>query len=137
MTTGTFLCFDYGEKRIGVAVGQSRTETASPLTTIDVTRNTPEWSQITRLIDEWQPQAMVVGLPLTMDDGRQPLTESAQRFARQLEGRYRLPVHMADERLSTWEAKARTQSTDNLDPVAAQIILEGWLREYKSPDTKK
>lgn len=129
MTTETFICFDYGEKRIGVAVGQSLTETATPLETISVIRNTPEWPRVSKLINEWQPSALVVGLPLTMDDSNQPLTDSAQRFARQLEGRYHLPVHMADERLTTWEAKQRTSSDNDLDPVAAQVILEGWLRE--------
>jgi len=126
----TLICFDFGEKRIGVAVGQTITATATPLETVHVRHNEPDWNRITELIHQWQPSALVVGQPLSMDGTRQLLTDLAERFARQLEHRYRLPVHLADERLSTYEAKNRLKDINNLDPVAAQVILESWLLEY-------
>ena len=129
MNPETYLCFDYGEKRIGIAVGQTLTGTASPLETVTVNRNQPDWHRISLLIDEWKPAALVVGLPRTMFDGDQPLMDSVRRFARQLEGRYGLQVHLADERLTTYEARQRTGSDVDLDPVAAQVILETWLRD--------
>ena len=130
MQPETLICFDYGEKRIGVAVGQTITATATPLETIRVRNNQPDWNRISGLIEQWRPAALVVGQPLNMDGTRQLLTDLAERFARQLEGRYHLPVHLADERLSTYEAKDRLQDDHNLDPVAAQVILESWLLEY-------
>ena len=130
MLPATLICFDYGEKRIGVAVGQTITATATPLETIHVRNNQPDWNRISGLIEQWHPAALVVGQPLNMDGTRQLLTDLAERFARQLEGRYHLPVHLADERLSTYEAKDRLQDVHNLDPVAAQVILESWLQEY-------
>ena len=129
MSDKVFLCFDHGEKRIGVAVGQSITATATPLETIDCQHGKPDWSEIARLIEQWQPSGLVVGKPLTMQGERQQATDAAERFARQLHGRYRLPLYFADERLSTHEAKQRLQDTYNVDPVAAQVILESWLAE--------
>lgn len=126
----TLIGFDFGEKRIGVAVGQTITATATPLETVRVRHKVPDWNRITELIQQWQPSALVVGQPLSMDGTRQLLTDLAERFARQLEHRYRLPVHLADERLSTYEAKNRLKDINNLDPVAAQVILESWLLEY-------
>lgn len=126
----TLICFDFGEKNIGVAVGQTITATATPLETVHVRNSKPDWNRITKLIGQWRPTALVVGLPLNMDGTRQPMTDLADEFARQLEIRYHLPVHRADERLSTIEAKHRLRDIENLDPVAAQIILESWLLEY-------
>jgi putative Holliday junction resolvase len=127
-----FLCFDYGKKRIGVAVGQTITSTASPLETINVINNNPDWESITRLINTWQPVSLIVGVPLTMQGARQKMTEAATRFIRQLKGRYNLPVYEIDERLSSYEAKQRLGSTWNIDSVAAQAILETWLSENKN-----
>ncbi|MBF8268428.1 MAG: Holliday junction resolvase [Gammaproteobacteria bacterium] len=129
MSVVTYLCFDYGTRRIGVAVGQTLTATASPLATIRVVNGIPDWRGITALVRQWQPQALVVGLPVTMTDDNQPLTAKAEKFARQLAGRYRIPVHRAEERLTTYAAKHRLKRTTDLDPVAAQIILESWLQE--------
>ena len=129
MTVATYLCFDYGTKRIGVAVGQTLISTATPLATVRVNSGRPDWSRLTALIREWRPEALVVGVPLTMDNARQALTDKAEKFARQLEGRYRLPVHRAEERLTTHAAKTRLRRTSDLDPVAAQIILESWLAD--------
>ena len=126
------LCFDYGEKRIGVAVGQTLTGTATPLETVPVKNNKPDWERIAELIKQWSPDALVVGDPLHMDGSRQDMTEAADRFSRQLAGRYKLDVHRADERLTSHEAKQRLKDTRNLDPVAAQIMLESWLAAYQS-----
>ena len=93
---GAVLGFDYGVRKIGVAVGQTVTRTATPLQTLPTRDHRPDWAAITRLIAEWQPEALVVGLPFEMDDTEAPVAARARRFARQLEGRYRLPVHLAD-----------------------------------------
>ena len=131
MSVETFICFDYGEKRIGVAVGQTLTDTATPLDTIEVKNRNPDWRKISELLKRWQPHALIVGSPLNMDDSRQEIAELADKFARQLEGRYELQVHRADERLTTYEAKTRLKKQEDLDPVAAQIILESWLHDQR------
>jgi putative Holliday junction resolvase len=129
----TLLAFDFGLKRIGVAVGQTLTGTASPLQTVPVRRDTPDWPAIVRLIETWAPNALVVGMPLNMDGTEQEMTRCAKRFGRQLEGRFGLSVHLVDERLSTREAKTRLSSVGRgaaeTDPVAAQVILESWLSD--------
>ncbi len=126
----TLLGFDYGEKRIGVAVGQTLTATASPLATIKVKNHRPDWDTVSRLIETWKPDALVVGLPLNMDGTPQAMTSAAERFVRQLHGRYRVPVRTVDERLSTFEAKKRSKSRRHpVDPIAAQLILETWLTQ--------
>lgn len=126
----TLLCFDFGTKRIGVAVGQTLTDTASPLEIITVRNNRPDWERIGALISQWQPQALVVGNPLNMDGSRHPIGAVVDAFVRKLQGRYRLPVLRADERLTTVEARSRQPgSSDAVDHVAAQVILEGWLQD--------
>lgn len=129
MNAETFICFDYGAKRIGVAVGQTLTGTATPLETVNVLNGRPDWNQIGAVIRQWQPDALIVGQPVNMDDSRQIITDNAEKFARQLAGRYQLQVYMAEERLTTYEARNRLKRTRDLDPVAAQIILESWLRD--------
>jgi len=125
----TLLCFDYGQKRIGVAVGQAITGTATPLQIINVYNNQPEWDRIQQMIKDWQPEALIVGIPIQMDDSRQEMTAAAERFVRQLEGRFHLPVFGVDERLSTFEAKNRSGMEKEIDSIAAQAILETWLAE--------
>ena len=125
----TLICFDYGNKRIGVAVGQTLTGTATPVGTVPVYKGVPDWDLITRHINEWNPDALVVGKPLNMDDSGQPMTSASNRFADELAGRFKQPIYRTDERLSSYEAKSRLQDSYNLDPVAAQIILETWLDE--------
>ncbi len=132
----TLLGFDYGHKRIGVAVGQTLTATATPLTTVRVTAAEPDWAGIGELIETWQPDALVVGIPLNMDGTEQATTRTAREFGRELARRFRLPVHSADERLSTVEARRRLVEAGrhalDEDPVAAQIILEAWLQEHQA-----
>ncbi|MES9935057.1 MAG: Holliday junction resolvase RuvX [Sedimenticola sp.] len=132
---GTLLGFDYGPSKIGVAVGQTLTGSASPLDTLRSVQEKPDWEGITRLIEEWKPEALVVGLPFNMDDTEAEIAPRARRFARQLEGRYHLPVHMADERLTSLEAKRqlgrKPKKIEELDAIAAKLILETWLTDPK------
>lgn len=123
----TFLCFDFGSKNIGAAVGQTITKTAQPLKTIRNRNNRPDWDDIGALIKTWVPDALIVGLPLNMENGRQEMTYASERFMRQLHGRWLLPVYSAEERLSSFEAAQRAGGTAELDPIAAQVILESWL----------
>ncbi len=126
----TLLGFDFGEKRTGVAVGQSLTGTATALITLHSRNNKPDWPSIEALIKEWQPNALVVGIPVHMDGKEQPMTLAARKFVRQLEGRFHLPVHEAEERLSSVEAEeALGNDADkaDIDREAARIILQSWL----------
>jgi putative pre-16S rRNA nuclease len=125
----TLLCFDCGEKRIGAAVGQTITATATALETINTINNKPDWETISRLIKEWSPDRLVVGKPLQLDGSRQEMTDIAERFSRQLGGRYHIPVDMIEEQLSSYEARRELKSTRDLDAVAARLILETWLSE--------
>jgi len=131
----TLLGFDYGLKRIGVAVGQELTGTASALTTVTARDGKPDWEAISRLIEEWRPDAVVVGLPLNMDGSDHELSRRARRFGNQLHGRYNLPAYFIDERLSSLEAEALLKGKshhkalykESIDKLAAQVILETWL----------
>lgn len=130
----TLLGFDYGSRRIGVAVGQRITRTASALTTLAALDGQPDWHEIETLIATWQPDALVVGLPLTLDGSHSDTTRAAERFARRLHGRFHLPAYLHDERLSShaaehWstERSGKTAPGHTLDHVAAQIILQDWL----------
>nr|VFK02406.1 MAG: putative holliday junction resolvase [Candidatus Kentron sp. H]VFK02528.1 MAG: putative holliday junction resolvase [Candidatus Kentron sp. H]VFK05469.1 MAG: putative holliday junction resolvase [Candidatus Kentron sp. H] len=129
----TLLGFDLGSKQIGIAVGQTLTNTANPLGIIAVKRNAPDWKAIDHMVESWNPDGLVVGLPLNMDGTEQEMTRAARRFRNQLMHRYRLPVYVADERLSTREARNRLAHEGKLDAeddaVAAQVILETWLHE--------
>ena len=129
----TLLGFDFGPRKIGIAVGQTLTGTASPLTTLRARGQRPDWEGIAGLIREWSPEALVVGLPHNMDDTETELVPRIRRFAHQLEGRYRLPVHLVDERLTSLEARRlmgrQGRSREAVDAVAAQLILETWLGE--------
>lgn len=129
----TLLGFDYGPAKIGVAVGQTMTGTASPLETLRAIQQHPDWDGITRLVSTWEPQELVVGLPFNMDDTEAEPADKARRFARQLEGRYHLKVHLVDERLTSIEARRilprKPKNIEELDAIAAQLILETWLSE--------
>jgi putative holliday junction resolvase len=121
----SFLAFDFSAKRVGVATGNSLTRAANPLTTITLDGDA-RFAAIGRLIDEWRPAALVVGVPFHPDGAAHDNTRRAQRFARQLAGRFGLPVHEVDERYTTVEARARG-ATDT-DAAAAALILEQFLR---------
>lgn len=128
----TLLGFDFGRQRIGVAVGQQVTGTATALCTLPSSNGAPDWPRITALIEEWQPQALVVGLPLHADGSDSESSRAARKFAEQLKGRYRLPVHMMNEALSSHAATGVTRknsrrNSTGLDAVAARVILQDWL----------
>src|ERR1700744_1321649 len=107
MPEAMFLGFDFGYKRIGVAVGQQITCRAQPLTTLEARLGVPNWDEVQKIIKEWRPQALIVGLPTCIDDSEQYTTEAARVFAKQLTKRFDLTVHLVDERLSTVEARAQ------------------------------
>jgi len=127
------LGFDFGEKRIGVAVGQELTGTARGITTLISKNRKPDWDAISRLIEEWHPDLLVVGRPLHMDGTEQPITHLAYRFGNRLSGRYNLPVEQVDERLSSYEAEQELSeesgkfSPEDIDQRAAEKILQSWL----------
>ncbi|MFP6861046.1 Holliday junction resolvase RuvX [Pseudomonas sp.] len=131
------LGFDYGSKQIGVAVGQVITGQARELCILKAQNGVPDWQKLEALIKEWQPDAIVVGLPLNMDGTKSEMSDRAEKFARRLNGRFNLPVHTHDERLTTYEAKGqRLQQGQNsgyrerpVDALAAALLLQGWLEE--------
>jgi putative Holliday junction resolvase len=130
---GTLLGFDFGPRKIGVAVGQTVTRSASPLTTLRSRRHKPDWARIEQLIREWRPSEAVVGLPYNMDDSEAVTAPGARRFARQLHGRFGLDVHLVDERLTSLEARRQlggdATSLELIDAMAAKLILETWLTD--------
>lgn len=121
----TFLAFDFGLKRVGVATGNSLTGTARPLKTL-AAEGDARFAAIAALLAEWQPDALVVGIPYHPDGAPHDNTRRAQRFARQLHGRFRLPVHEVDERYSTTEAAS--EGARDLDAASAALLLEQYLR---------
>ncbi|MCG8379619.1 MAG: Holliday junction resolvase RuvX [Proteobacteria bacterium] len=137
MNNQTLLCFDYGKKRIGAAVGQTVTGTATALETIMITGGKPDWDNIEYLIERWNPNKLIVGQPLTLEGDRQEMTEAAEKFTRQLQNRFNISVEMIEEQLSSYEARRELKSTRNLDPVAARLILETWLNENSSNNNHK
>jgi putative Holliday junction resolvase len=133
--TGTVLAFDFGEKRIGVATGETMLKVAHPLTTINAEENEVKFTQIGVLIAEWRSALLVVGLPMHMDGEAHAMTGLAKKFAQRLEGRFNLPVIMIDERLSSVEASQNLNAAGikgikqkaMLDAVAAQSILQSYF----------
>jgi len=132
---GTVLAFDFGERRIGVAVGEHLIQSANPLTTIDDESNDVRFANIQALIQEWQPSLLVVGMPLSLDGTETEMTQLCKKFARRLNGRFNLPVALIDERYSSAEAsqmlnesgiRGRAQK-EMLDQVAAQTILRSYF----------
>jgi putative holliday junction resolvase len=127
----TLLAFDYGEKRIGVAVGNSLTRSARPLVIVQNRSREYRFEEVGKLIAEWRPDALVVGLPMHPDGTSHEMTQLAKRFGNQLNGRFNLPVTWIDERYSSVEAKAEIRAgkgrADLLDAEAASIILQQYL----------
>jgi putative holliday junction resolvase len=127
----TVLAFDFGLKRIGVAVGEPALGTAHPLGAL--AGGASAFPAIGKLIDEWKPAELVVGVPLAANGSAHEMTRRAERFARRLEGRFRLPVARVDERFSSVEAESRLRGTRHakaaVDSVAAQLLLEQYFGE--------
>jgi len=136
LNSDTFLGFDFGNKKIGTAIGQTTTGIASPLKTIRSISQQPNWEIISQLITEWNPAGLVVGISKQADGSDNIITPKMFKFCRQLEGRYNLPVYKIDEAFSTFEAKQMlfddlkvnaTKLWDVQDQLAAQLILQSWL----------
>lgn len=136
----TYLGFDFGEKRIGVAVGQSVSRTAAPLRTILSAPLAERWRAISDLVQQWRPAALIVGLSYQLDGSENPITAKTLRFCRQLEDRYHLPVFTIDETLTTaaarslFYARPRRKSArfeQVKDEMAAQLILQTWLEIHR------
>ncbi|AGN85670.1 MULTISPECIES: Holliday junction resolvase RuvX [Enterobacteriaceae] len=136
--SGTLLAFDFGTKSIGVAIGQRITGTARPLSALKAQDGTPDWKLIEKLLKEWQPESVIVGLPLNMDGTEQPLTARARNFANKVHGRFGVQVTLHDERLSTVEARAglferggfRALDKGSVDSASAVIILESYFEQH-------
>jgi len=137
----TIISFDFGYVRIGVAVGQELTATASPLTTLTKRAQDPDWDTIGELIAQWQPALLVVGIPHHADGSPNAITTAAMQFCRQLKSRYQLPVETIDEHLSSREAEHRigkpgirggrlSRKRPSLDQEAAAVILETWFNQF-------
>jgi putative Holliday junction resolvase len=141
---GTVLAFDFGTRKIGVAVGNTLVRVAHPLTTIAGEANAARFAAIGALVAEWKPEALVVGRPVHADGAEHEMTARAERFARALEGRFRLPVARVDERYTTRIADTGIRDAGvrgaarkaARDAVAAQLILQTWLDDEERSDTR-
>lgn len=136
--SGAVMAFDFGERRIGVAIGETLLGNARPLTTIAAASGDERFAAIGRLIEEWRPQRLVVGLPRHADGGERPhaVADRCRRFARQLGGRFRLPVLLCDERFSTCAAAVaiaddKTLRKAGVDAAAAAVILQAWFDQQQ------
>jgi putative Holliday junction resolvase len=137
-TRDAYLGFDFVSKKIGIAVGHAGTAIASPLQTIRSIGQTPDWVLIAKLITEWRPIGLVVGISRQSDGSDNIITPRMQKFCRQLQGRFNLPVHQIDETLTTFAAKQMLFDDLNLragklwavqDQLAAQLILQTWFNQ--------
>lgn len=132
----TSLCFDFGTQWMGVAVGQSVTGSASPLKPLRAKDGIPNWDDIDHLVTQWQPNQFIVGIPRNMDGSMSEMGLRANKFKNRLHGRFGLPAHGWDERLTSFEAKGILLNQDrrrrdfknrDLDSLAAQLIFESWF----------
>ncbi|WP_075186255.1 Holliday junction resolvase RuvX [Teredinibacter haidensis] len=131
----TLLAFDFGTRNIGVATGQTLTQSASELSPLPAKEGIPDWKQLEALLNEWNPQLVVVGLPVNMDGSEMEMTRRARKFGNRITGRFGYKVEFADERLTTREAKAEAHASGHkgnyrqkpIDSLAARIILENWM----------
>lgn len=129
------LGFDYGLKNIGTATGQTLTGTATPQPPLRARDGVPDWSEVEALLREWQPELVLVGLPLNMDGTESELSARARKFANRIHGRFGVAVEMVDERLSSFEAKgevmarggSRDYGKNPVDSIAARLIVETFL----------
>jgi len=129
----TLLAFDYGLKRIGVALGNTLTAAARPLCIVESTTRAARFARIEQLLQEWQPERVVVGLPLTLEGGEQFASLRARRFAHQLHGRFGVAVTLVDERGSSRQAQDRLGNNAPDDAVAAAVILQRYLDALAAP----
>lgn len=130
----TLLAFDYGTRSIGVAVGQTITNSARPLIELRAKDGTPNWHELEKVLTEWLPELVLVGLPLNMDGTESEFAKRTRKFARRLHGRFGVQVMMMDERLTTREAKSmvgyrQSYREQPVDSLAAQLIMESWFSD--------
>lgn len=130
--------FDFGSQKMGMAIGQSVTGTASPLPLVAMKDGIPQWESLLAIVSQWQPALCVVGLPLNMDDSESELSLRARKFARRLRHFSQIPVVMVDERLTTREAREHLKHKEKTgknrtaaDSVAAMLLVESWFREME------
>lgn len=131
------MAFDFGTRRIGVATGQQMLGTGQPQAMIPARDGIPDWEVVGQLLAEWQPDLVVVGLPLNMDDSENDMCARARKFGKRLHGRFHVPVEMVDERLTSFEAKGEVMASGGsrdfgrhgVDDRAAVLILETWFRQ--------
>jgi putative Holliday junction resolvase len=128
----TVLAFDFGLRNIGVATGQAITHTASEIATVRARDGVPDWNTVDALVRQWQPDALLVGLPLNMDDTESEMSTRAKAFARKLRSRYRLAVELVDERLTSFEARGISDDLDTQHAIAARLIAETYLNALQS-----
>lgn len=133
MPEETLLAFDFGEKKIGIAIGNTLTRQARPLEIIFSETRAARFGRIGQLLQEWQPQRAVVGLPLTLDGQEQPASARTRRFANQLHGHFGLAVELVDERSSSMEAQQLLGTHADDDAVAAAVILQRYLDTLSQP----
>ncbi len=133
----TVIGFDYGTSWIGIAVGQTLTAQARPLSAIKSFKRSPNWEAISLLLSEWKPQKLIVGLPTSDYSETKYMTDKASRFSRQLHGRFHIDTQLIDERLTTREAytmaiaSGKRKNKSEIDSLSAVLITETWLREYQ------
>jgi putative holliday junction resolvase len=130
--TQTLLGFDFGMRRIGIAIGNTVTNTAQPLIIIQAQDGIPDWNEINNLINQWAITALVVGMPYNIDGEFQEITHAAKKFANRLKQKFKLPVHLIDERYTTKIAKSASRKDKGVDSIAASILLQSWLNEANS-----
>ena len=123
----TVLAFDFGHTNIGVAAGQAITRTAGGITTLKARAGVPDWGAVDALMREWQPDVLLVGLPLNMDQSMSAMAKRAKRFAARLRERYQLNVEMVDERLTSFEARGLSADRNAQHAIAARLIAETYL----------
>ncbi|WP_039916016.1 Holliday junction resolvase RuvX [Cellvibrio mixtus] len=131
----TLLAFDYGTRNIGVASGQTITCSANSLAPLKAKDGVPDWTHIEKILTEWKPDLVLVGLPLNMDDTESELSARARKFANRLHGRFGVKIELVDERLTSFEAKgeimkrggSRDYKNNPVDSIAARLILESWF----------
>ena len=123
------IAFDYGEKKIGVAVGQTSTNTSSPLQIIFNKDTKTNWVSISSLLDEWKPDLILLGKPLNMDGSESEIMKKVDKFYKQLKSIYDADIEFIDERLTTFEAREilKDEKQDNVDAHAAKILIDNWF----------
>ena len=141
--SGTLIGFDFGERRIGVAVGETSTRIANPLGAIEASANEARFQAIGRIVDEWRPAGFVVGRPKHADESEHEVAKLAEKFGRRLEARYQRPVAYVDETLSSAEAESQLRESrtragrkSDVDAMAATIILQSFLDSLPAAGTK-